>query len=173
MKDESAEQGDREPIPWKWLGLGLLIAVAGCITSLFLLRAFLPQMPEQMAEPLPATIIVLTAPPSPTADPTGSALPPTPIPTFTPIPTPDSAIAPPQVTISFYAVVANTDGLGVTVRGGPSTRNVPLLVAEEGTLFLVLDGPEESDGFQWWQVQLADGTEGWVAANFLVPAAAP
>lgn len=173
MKNEPSAIKEREPIPWKWLGAGLLIAVAGCIMALILLRAFLAQMPEQTAEPLPATIIVLTAPPSPTVDPTFSAQPPTPIPTFTPIPTPDAAIAPAQITISFYAVVANTDGLGVTLRGGPSTRNVPLLIAEEGTLFLVLDGPEEGDGFQWWQVQLADGTEGWVAADFLEPAAAP
>ena len=116
MKNEPSAIKEREPIPWKWLGAGLLIAVAGCIMALILLRAFLAQMPEQTAEPLPATIIVLTAPPSPTVDPTGSAQPPTPIPTFTPIPTPDAAIAPAQITISFYAVVANTDGLGVTLR---------------------------------------------------------
>jgi hypothetical protein len=173
MRDESSSKGSREPIPWKWLGLGLLIALAGCITAVFVLRTFLAQAPPQTAEALPATTIVLTAPPSPTGDPTGSLVLPTPIPTFTPIPTPDAAIAPPQVTISFYAAVANTDGLGVTVRGGPSTRNVSLLVAEEGSLFLILDGPEAGDGFEWWQVRLADGTEGWVAANFLEPAAAP
>jgi hypothetical protein len=95
------------------------------------------------------------------------------MPTFTPIPTPDAAIAPPEITRDFYAVVANTDGLGVTVRGGPSTRNVALLVADEGTVLLILDGPEEGDNFSWWQVELVDGTEGWVAQDFLEPAAAP
>ena len=173
MSDESPEKREREPIPWKWLGMGLLIVVIGCIVAAFLLRIFFDQLPEQTAASSPATIIVLTAPPSPTADPTGSALPPTPIPTFTLIPTPDAAVAPAQVTIGFYAAVANTDGLGVTVRGGPSTRNVALLVAEEGTLVTVLNGPESGDNFEWWQVQLSDGTEGWVAANFLEPAAAP
>ncbi|NCF66711.1 MAG: SH3 domain-containing protein [Chloroflexi bacterium] len=173
MKEDASERGDREPVPWKWLGMGLVLAVLGCIAVLFLLRAFLALPSEQTAGPRPATIVVLTAPPSPTTDPTGSALPPTSIPTFTPIPTPDAAIAPPQVTIGFYAAVANTDGLGVTVRGGPSTRNVALLVAEEGALVMVLGGPEAGDGFEWWQIQLADGTEGWAAANFLEPAAAP
>ncbi len=38
---------------------------------------------------------------------------------------------------------------------------------------LVLNGPEEADNFSWWQVQLQDGTEGWVVDNFLEPAPAP
>jgi len=173
MRDESGEKREREPIPWLWLGMGLLITLLACVTALISVRAFLDQTPEQVAEPPQATIILLTAPPSPTIDPTGSAMPPTPIPTFTPIPTPDAAVAPPQITSGFYATVANTDGLGVTVRGGPSTRNVALHVAEEGTFFMIIDGPEEGDDFEWWQVRLDDGTEGWVVANFLEPAAAP
>jgi hypothetical protein len=128
--------------------------------------------PLNMATP-ESTIIILTAPPSPTTAAAGSGLPPTPMPTFTPIPTPDAAVAPPEITTGYYAVVANTDGLGVTVRGGPSTRNVALQVAEEGTILLVIAGPEEGDNFSWWQVELADGTEGWVAEDFLEPAAAP
>jgi hypothetical protein len=169
----SSDQQDREPIPWKWLGMGLLLTVVGCIAAVLFLRAFLFQTQPPPAEPPQATIIILTAPPSPTMDLASSTLPPTPIPTFTPIPTPDAAIAPPEITSEFYAKVANTGGVGVTVRGGPSIRNVSRLVAEEGTIMLILDGPEEGDGFAWWQVQLQDGTEGWVVADFLEPAAAP
>ncbi len=169
----TSEKQERQPIPWKWLGVGLLISVVGCIAALFFLNSYLSQSQSPPAELPQATIIILTAPPSPTIDVAGSTLPPTPIPTFTPIPTPDAAIAPPEITSKFYAVVANTDGLGVTVRGGPSIRNVALLVAEEGTSLLILDGPEEGDGFAWWQVQLQDGTEGWVVEDFLEPAAAP
>jgi uncharacterized protein YraI len=69
--------------------------------------------------------------------------------------------------------VANTDGLGVTVRGGPSTQNVAMIVAEEGTYLVILDGPLEGDGFNWWQVQLDDEIQGWVVENYLEPAAAP
>ena len=167
------ERQERQPIPWKWLGVGLLISVVACLATLFLLNTYLSQTQPHPAEPPQATIIILTAPPSPTIAETGSSLPPTPIPTFTPIPTPDAAIAPSEITSRFYAAVANTDGLGVTVRGGPSTRNVALLVAEEGTILLILDGPEEGDDFAWWQVQLQDGTEGWVVEDFLEPAAAP
>ncbi len=166
----SGDEKERQPIPWKWLGMGLLLTLIGCITAAFLLSAYLRQPPP--SDSPQATIIILTAPPLPT-DTIGPAFPPTPIPTFTPIPTPDAAIAPPDVTIGFYAAVANTDGLGVTVRGGPSTQNVAVLIAEEGTVMLVLGGPEEADNFSWWQVQLQDGTEGWVVDNFLEPAAAP
>jgi hypothetical protein len=95
------------------------------------------------------------------------------VPTFTPIPTPDNALAPEEITVGFYAVVANTDGTGVRVRGGPSVSNISLLVVPEETFVLVTDGPTENDGFLWWQVQLEDGTEGWAAGDFLLPAAAP
>jgi len=169
----SDEKPKREPVPWKWLGMGLLLTIAVCIVGLLLLISVFGRLqPQTSAVPEP-TIIVLTAPPSPTSDAAGSGLPPTPMPTFTPIPTPDAAVAPPEITTGYYAVVANTDGLGVTVRGGPSTRNVALQVAEEGTILLVTAGPEEGDNFSWWQVELADGTEGWVAQDFLEPAAAP
>lgn len=169
----NGEQPEREPIPWKWLGMGLLFSVVACLAALLLVNLFLTRAQPTSVGATEPTVIVLTAPPSPTIDVTGSAVPPTPMPTFTPIPTPDAAVAPEEITSGFYAVVANTDGLGVTVRGGPSTQNVALLVAEEGTVMLVLDGPQEGDGFNWWQVELVDGTEGWVAENFLEPAPAP
>ncbi|MEM7330614.1 MAG: SH3 domain-containing protein [Chloroflexota bacterium] len=165
-------QDSQEPIPWLWLGIGVIVTLIGIGLAISLARSILarPPLEEVVIEP---TIIVLTAPPvaPPTATP---PLPtPTPIPTFTPVPTPNTAVAPPEITIGFYAVVANTDGLGVTVRGGPSTSNVSLLVAPEGTLVLVLDGPQSANEFLWWQVQLDDGTEGWVAGDFLLPEAGP
>lgn len=140
---------------------------------MWLINSLLTRPPLETSGASEPTIIVLTAPPSPTPSATPPRLTPSPVPTFTPIPTPDTAVAPDQITIGFYAVVANTDGIGVTVRGGPSTSNTPLLIADEGTVLLVLDGPSEGSGFQWWQVQLEDGTEGWVAADFIEPAAAP
>jgi hypothetical protein len=75
--------------------------------------------------------------------------------------------------VGYFAEVANTDGIGVTVRGGPSTSNVSVLIADEGTLLLIIGGPTEANGFLWWQVQLQDGTEGWAAGDFLLPAAGP
>jgi hypothetical protein len=46
-------------------------------------------------------------------------------------------------------------------------------VAGEGTIVLVLEGPTPGGDYQWWRVQLSDGTTGWAAEDFLKPSAAP
>jgi hypothetical protein len=167
-------QDGQEPIPWRWLGLGLLVTVISIGLSLALVNSLLARPPLETASIEP-TLIILTAPPSPIPSPTSPLPTPSPIPTFTPIPTPDTAVAPPEVTLGFYAQVANTDGFGVTLRGGPSTSNAQITVVDEETLVLVIGGPEadEVNNRLWWQIQLPDGTEGWAAGDFLNPAAGP
>lgn len=165
-------RNDQEPIPWRWLGMGVIVTAVSIIIALALAR-YLLMRPPLPAGPLEPTIIVLTAPPGPVATDTPVFATPTPIPTFTPIATPDVAQAPEEVTPGYYARVANTEGFGVTIRGGPSTSNVAVTVAEEGAILFVLAGPEENDDLLWWQVRLEDGTEGWAAGPFLEPAAAP
>lgn len=162
----------KEPVPWAWLGGGILITLIGLGLSVLLLRSFLLREPLTVSPPEP-TIIVLTAPPSPTWTPLPQVAIPTVQPTFTPVPTPDVAVAPDTITPGYYAVVVNTDNVGVTVRGGPSTSNASLTIAAEGSILLVLDGPTEANDFLWWQVRLEDGTEGWVAGDFIEPIAAP
>jgi hypothetical protein len=83
------------------------------------------------------------------------------------------AVAPPELTVGYYAQVVETGGVGVTVRNGPSTANVPVAVAAEGAFVLVLEGPTPGGAYQWWRVRLPDGTEGWTAGDFIIPAAAP
>ncbi len=163
---------NQQSVPWRYLGMGVVVSIVGIVIAVALVNAFLarPPLPVTAVEP---TIIVLTAPPSTAPSATPALATPTAIPTFTPIPTPDVAQAPDELTVGFYAIVANTDDFGVTVRGGPSTSNVPLLVADEGTVLLIIGGPEEAGGFLWWQVQLEDGTEGWAAGSFLMPSPAP
>ena len=162
----------REPIPWFWLGMGVLVTAAGVVLALMLATALLSREPLTTVLPTP-TIIRLTAPPSAVPSPTRVVLTPTPIPTLTVTPTPDTANAPDELTVGFFAEVANTDGIGVSVRGGPSVDNPRLLLASEGTLVEVIGGPAEGSNFTWWQVRLDDGTEGWIVADFLIPAPAP
>jgi len=173
-RSESSLSGPdpKEPIPWKWLGLGVIVSIIGLVLAAVLIAFFLVREPIQVSLPTP-TIIRLTAPPSPDAaqaSPFPSA---TPIPTLTPPATPDLSIAPEVITIGYYAVVANTEDIGVSLRGGPSTDNLRLELVPEAAALLVIGGPEEGSGFIWWQVRLANGTEGWVAGDFLLPAAAP
>ncbi|MCB9418435.1 MAG: SH3 domain-containing protein [Ardenticatenaceae bacterium] len=163
---------EKEPVPWLWLGGGIIITLIGLGLSILLLRSFLLREPLAVT-PVEPTIIVLTAPPSPTWTPLAEVVLPTVQPTFTPVPTPDVAVAPETITVGYYAQVVNTENVGVTVRGGPSTSNAPLTVANEGVVLLVLDGPVEANDFLWWEVRLPDGTEGWVAGDFIEPVAAP
>jgi hypothetical protein len=162
----------QQPIPWRWLGLGVVVTIIGIGLAFALANALLSR-PPLSAGPLEPTVIVLTAPPSPTPSTTPAVATPTSIPTLTPMPTPDVAVAPEEVTTGYYARVVNTDGIGVTIRGGPSINNVYLTVAPEGSVLYVMDGPETGGDFLWWQVRLDDGTEGWAAADYLEPAAAP
>jgi hypothetical protein len=162
-----------EPIPWFWLGLGLVVTIIALILAYNVAAAFLVRPPLAVDPLLDPTIIVLTAPPSPMPTATEAVTLPTIVPTFTPIPTPDNAIAPDELTVGFYAQVANTEGTGVRIRGGPSVSNISLLVVPEDVVALIIDGPTENDGFLWWHLQLEDGTEGWAAGDFLIPAAAP
>jgi hypothetical protein len=164
--------GSREPIPWLWLGLGVVVTIIAIFAAVSLANAFLDREPLVTSLPTP-TILRLTAPASAVPSPTSPQPSPTAIPTFTPRPTPDVSVAPEELTVGYYAEVANTDGIGVSMRGGASTDSSRLLTVPEGTSLLIIDGPRESNGFFWWQVRLDDGTEGWVAGDFIIPAAAP
>ena len=166
-------QHTTEPIPWLWLGLGVLVTIAAILFALSLANSFLSRPPLSVAVGATPTIIFLTAPSSPVPSPTPLFVTPTSIPTLTPIPTPDRATPPPEVSVDYFARVANTDGIGVVVRGGPSVSNIQIRLADEGDVFLVIGGPETGGSFDWWQVRLADSTEGWVAAQFLEAAPAP
>ncbi len=164
----------QEPTPWRYLFLGVVVTFVSIVIALAIAQAFLSRPPLSTPS-LQPTLIVLTAPPS--AVPSTAPLLPTPSPiaTITPIPTPDTAVAPPEISAGFYAIVASTEGAGLTVRGGPSTSNAQITVANDGDIVLIIGGPEadEPNNRIWWQLELADGTQGWAAGEFLEPAAAP
>lgn len=163
---------NREPIPWVWLGLGVVVTIIGLGIAYGIILSALSREPLPVS-PIEPTIIVLTAQPSPTATVTRILPTPTVLPTATAVATPDYDLVPEELTADFYAEVANTDGVGVTVRGGPSTINAGVTIAPEGAMVLILDGPEEGNDFLWWHIELEDGTDGWAVSNYLIPAARP
>lgn len=63
--------------------------------------------------------------------------------------------------------VANTGGDGVYLRRAPAMGE-PLQILAEGAVVAVVGPSREVDGRSWQQVQVPDGTVGWVAAEFLV-----
>jgi hypothetical protein len=165
-------QDNREPIPWVWLGLGVVVTIIGLGIAYGIIFSALSREPLPVS-PIEPTIIVLTAPPSPVPTATRNLPTPTVLPTATAVATPDYDLVPEELAAGFYAEVANTDGVGVTVRGGPSTINAAVTIASEGSVVLIVDGPEEGNDFLWWHIELEDGTDGWAVSNYLIPAARP
>lgn len=159
-------------VPVIGLTLGVVVTLVALALAWRLTTQFLARAPLDVILPTP-TVIQLTAPPTSAPTATPELATPTAIATLTPEPTPDLNLPPDVVTVGFYAQVVNTAGAGLSVRGGPSTDNIKLLTAGEGTVVLVLEGPTEGSGFTWWKVLLDDGTEGWMAAQYLSPAPAP
>ena len=152
--------------------LGILVTVVAVFFAYQWVTQYLETTPLDVEVPV-AAVTTLTAPPTAAPTETQPLETSTPIPTLTPEPTADLGDVPEVVTVNYYATVINTGGAGLSVRGGPSTDNIKLVTAQEGSLVLVLEGPTEGSSYTWWKVLLDDGTEGWMAAQFLEPAAAP
>lgn len=171
MTDEKMTK-DRN-IPWLALLLGTIVTLLMIGVGIVLLGSFLTQSTVDESLGQEITIIRLTAPPLPTATQAVIAPIPTLEPTVTPIPTPDFSVAQPVVTAGYYAQVVDTGGVGVTVRNGPNTSNLPVTVAAEGLVLFVIEGPQDGGGYQWWRIRLPDNTDGWVVNDFLAPSAAP
>jgi hypothetical protein len=60
-------------------------------------------------------------------------------------------------------------GDGVNLRADATTASDVVTVLSQGQRVSIVDGPREAEGYEWWNVALADGTSGWVAAEFLAP----
>lgn len=104
------------------------------------------------------------------ANPTDTLLPPTdtPVPTDTPeptataTPTPEPTATPTATPLPEPQVLADSQGLNV--RGGPGTLYPVVGQMRQGDTADIL--ARSADG-SWWQVVLADGSEGWVFANLV------
>lgn len=148
--------------------LGLVVTLITIFIAWKMANSFLARESLNVQPVTQSTIMALTALPTKVE------------PTYTPaVATPSLSIIqneielPESVEIGMYGQAANTNGVGVTVRSGPSIDNVRLQLLNEGEVALVVGGPQQGDDFTWWQIQLEDGTEGWVASNFLVPTTPP
>ena len=109
--------------------------------------------------PLPTATSVPTDTPVPTVAPTATL-----VPTATTPPVP--VLAP-----GGKAVVKGTEAAKLKLRVGAGLNHEVLLYIEDGTMLSLLDGPQASDGYKWWQVQTPDGLTGWVAGDWLEPLA--
>lgn len=99
-----------------------------------------------------------------TVTPEASSTPPPPEPT--PEPTPE---APSILVVGGNGSVTGTGSDGVNMRQGDGIDYPVLETIAEGTVFELIGGPSEADGYSWWQIRLDNGTEGWVAQDFIAP----
>jgi SH3-like domain-containing protein len=119
---------------------------------------------------------LLSSPPSRRpvgAAPVASAAP-APVATTAPVPAvvPASPPTPTRAPAGSWVAVVNTDDDGVFLRATPGGAR-KLVAWAEGARLEAL-GPEETvDGRRWRRVRDRAGTSGWVAAEYLAPAAAP
>ena len=58
----------------------------------------------------------------------------------------------------------------VNVRASASADSEIPTVANAGDIADVIDGPEEADGYVWWNIVLSDGSAGWMVEDYLIPA---
>jgi hypothetical protein len=80
-------------------------------------------------------------------------------------PSPEATTAATPTTAVTTATVSS--GVGVWLRGSPSTTGAQLEWLLDGTVVTLLPGQETADDLLWQQVITDAGVEGWVANDFL------
>lgn len=98
-----------------------------------------------------------------------------PLATFTPTPqsviTPDATLTPAlsaELAVGSKVKVSGTGGTGLNMRSGAGTGQARIKTLPEGSVVEVIGGPQEANGFTWWQIRDEAGTTGWAASQYLV-----
>lgn len=146
-----------------WVVIGALLGLVALFSALFIVPLIGPGS-QGFA---PTTIVTVIANPSAT-----SSL--TPSPTETAPPVPTSTATPPaagELSLGELVQVVGTGGDGLRLRSEPGLEAAILILAFENEVFVVREGPVESDDYVWWYlVNPYDETKvGWGASNFLRP----
>jgi hypothetical protein len=133
--------------------LGLIMATL-CLGTLFIFRP---------ASAVAAPNAVFTVIPAPTATvilPTEAA----PTPSLSP-----AELETGKIRVDTIVKINGTGGDGLRLRMEAGVSAAPVYLGKEGEEFLVIDGPQRVDGFNWWKLKSAKdaGRTGWAAADFL------
>jgi len=96
------------------------------------------------------------------------------LPTSTPldqIPTESPSPAEGNINVGVYVQVGGTEGAGLRMRSEPGLNSTTNFTALDAEVFLVIDGPVELDGYQWWHLEAPyeEARNGWSAGAFLTP----
>ena len=149
-----------------WVRAGFFFLVALIFIGIFAVRPLLSGR-EPAPAPTPTLPVATLAPQvTPLATEPAATLPAQTSPTVLPTsPTAAATAAPTATTAPQTATVSS--GVGVWLRGAPSTTGEQLEWLLDGTTVTLLPGQETADDLLWQQVRTAAGIEGWVARDFL------
>lgn len=149
-----------------WIRAGFFFLVALIFIGIFAVRPLLSGR-EPAPAPTPTLPVATTAPavvpPTTEAVATTPAQPSPTVPAAAP--TAEVTAAPTATTAPQTATVSS--GVGVWLRGAPSTTGEQLEWLLDGTTVTLLAGQQTADDLLWQQVRTAAGVEGWVARDFL------
>lgn len=151
-----------------WIRAGFLLLAALIFIGIFAVRPLLSRPdPAPIPTPtLPAGAVTPQTTPAATAEPESTLPAEQPSPTTLPItPTAQATAAPTATTAAQTATVSS--GVGVWLRGAPSTTGEQLEWLLDGTVVTLLPGQQTADELLWQQVRTEAGVEGWVARDFL------
>jgi hypothetical protein len=73
------------------------------------------------------------------------------------------------IAVGAYVQITGTSGAGLRFREQPSLGSEVLLLGAEAEVFQVKDGPQEADGYVWWNLvgPYDPSRHGWAVANYL------
>jgi hypothetical protein len=135
-----------------------------CVGLYLIVRAIREGGAAEAPTPTPTLRVLPTATVA-LVPPTATTLPPTPtvvLPTEEPTEPPPAELGP-----GATVVVRGTGNQGLNLRREPTTDAGRRAVAREGASLVVVDGPQEADGYTWWLVRREDGVEGWAVSDYL------
>jgi hypothetical protein len=74
-----------------------------------------------------------------------------------------------KIQIDTIVKINGTEGDGLRLRMEAGVNAAPIYLGKEGEEFLVIDGPQRADGFNWWKLKSEKdgGRTGWAAADYL------
>lgn len=169
-QDAIEGSGTRKPLPKVYGGHGILdywyvpvaivVAVVVAAGVIFLADRIFGSGDDGGTVPAGSTL------PADTTQPGGAATTTTPGTTATPpagTATPPGTFQPGDVVV----VIGSGNCLNVRPAPGVDAGNEPIVCVAEGSQLQITGGPEQAGGLQWWNVETAEGEQGWAADDYL------
>jgi hypothetical protein len=150
----------------------LIMAGLGLCASLIYILIARPGAQPLNPPAASSQVSALTVIPAPTATP----FPPTPTRTpLPPTPTVSPTPGPGEIALGVYVQISNTGAEGLNIRAQAGLTAEVVFSGFDDEVFLVTDGPVQTDGHTWWKLTASydSARSGWAAADYLAVIESP